>query len=92
MQVSPPDSPFELILTSREKRELHHELFRDRVLVGIDLSGADLHGARFEQTILESCNLAGADPARRAVRSSATFAASTSRAHSWVGTTSGGRC
>lgn len=61
MQVSRPDSPFEPILTSREKRELHHELFRDRVLVGLDLSGADLHGARFEQTILESCTLAGAD-------------------------------
>ncbi|CAN5783209.1 hypothetical protein BH11MYX4_BH11MYX4_14110 [soil metagenome] len=54
-------TPFESILTSREKRELHHELFRDRVLVGFDFSGADLRRARFEGTILESCNLAGAD-------------------------------
>ncbi len=62
MQASPPDpSAFEAILTSREKRELHHEVFRERVFVGLDLSGADLRGARFEQTILESCNLAGAD-------------------------------
>jgi uncharacterized protein YjbI with pentapeptide repeats len=53
--------PFEAILTSREKRELHHEIFRERVLVGLDLSGADLRGARFERTILVTCNLAGAD-------------------------------
>lgn len=52
---------FEPILTSREKRELHHELFRDRTLVGLDLSGADLRGARFEGTVLTTCNLAGAD-------------------------------
>ena len=61
----PPDfsarPPLESILTSREKRELHHELFRNRVLVGLDLSGADLRNARFEGTVLETCNLAGAN-------------------------------
>ena len=52
---------FEPILTSSEKRDLHHELFRDRTLVGLDLSGADLRGTRFEGTVLATCNLAGAD-------------------------------
>jgi uncharacterized protein YjbI with pentapeptide repeats len=52
---------FEPILTSREKRDLHHELFQDRTLVGLDLSGADLRGARFERTVLATCTLAGAD-------------------------------
>lgn len=61
MHAGLPAQPFEPILTPREKRELHHEIFRDRVLVGLDLSGADLRGARFERTILGSCNLAGAD-------------------------------
>ena len=51
----------EPILTTREKRELHHEVFRDRTLVGLDLSGADLRGTRFERTSLATCNLAGAD-------------------------------
>lgn len=54
-------SPLEAILTAREKRELHHQLFRNRVLVGLDLSGADLQNARFEGTILETCNLTGAN-------------------------------
>ena len=58
---STAESPLEAILTLREKRELHHELFRDRALVDFDLSGADLRGARFERTILARCNLAGAD-------------------------------
>ena len=62
MQVSLlADSPFEPILTSREKRELHHELFCDGEFVGVDLSGADLRNARFERTLLASCNLTGAD-------------------------------
>jgi uncharacterized protein YjbI with pentapeptide repeats len=52
---------FEPILTTREKRDLHHELFQDRTLVGLDLSGADLRGARFERTVLATCTLAGAD-------------------------------
>lgn len=57
----PAPTPFEPILTSREKRDLHHQVFRDRELVGLDLSGADLRSARFERTLLSSCNLAGAD-------------------------------
>jgi hypothetical protein len=52
---------FEPILTSREKRDLHHQVFRDRMLVGLDLSGADLRGTRFERTVLATCNLAGAN-------------------------------
>jgi uncharacterized protein YjbI with pentapeptide repeats len=52
---------FEPILTSREKRDLHHEVFRDRMLVGLDLSGADLRGTRLERTVLATCNLAGAN-------------------------------
>jgi uncharacterized protein YjbI with pentapeptide repeats len=56
-----PALTFEPILTSREKRDLHHELFRDRTLIGVDLSGADLRGARFERTVLATCTLAGAD-------------------------------
>ena len=62
MQVAlPAHSPFEPILTSREKRDLHHERFLDRELVGVDLSGADLRSAHFERTLLASCNLSGAD-------------------------------
>jgi uncharacterized protein YjbI with pentapeptide repeats len=62
MQVAlPAHLPFEPIFTTREKRELHHERFADRELVGIDLSGADLRSARFERTVLASCSLAGAD-------------------------------
>lgn len=34
---------------------------QSRTLVDIDLSGADLRGARFESTVLIRCNLAGAD-------------------------------
>jgi uncharacterized protein YjbI with pentapeptide repeats len=52
---------FEHILSSREKQELRGEVFRDRDLVGVDLSGADLRDARFENVQLVSCNLAGAD-------------------------------
>jgi len=56
-----PSPPLEPILTTHEKRELHDELFRNRVLVGLDLSGADLRNTRFEGTVLETCNLAGAN-------------------------------
>lgn len=35
--------------------------FQSRALVDMDLSGADLRGARFESTVLIRCNLAGAD-------------------------------
>jgi hypothetical protein len=56
-----PEITFEPILTSLEKRELRGPSFRERVLVGLDLSGADLRDARFEHTLLESCNLAHAD-------------------------------
>ncbi len=52
---------FEQILSSREKRELCGEVFRDRDFVGIDLSGADLRNARFENVQFVSCNLGGAD-------------------------------
>lgn len=62
MQVAvPAHSPFEPIFTTREKRELHHERFADRELVGVDLSGADLRSTRFERTVLASSSLAGAD-------------------------------
>lgn len=62
MQLAvPAPCPFEPILTSREKRDLHHERFLDRELVGVDLSGADLRSTYFERTLLASCNLAGAD-------------------------------
>lgn len=33
----------------------------NRELVGVDFSGADLRDARFERTILDRCNLMGAD-------------------------------
>lgn len=52
---------FERILTPLEKRELRGQVFRDRDLVGVDLSGADLRNTRFENVRLASCNLAGAD-------------------------------
>ena len=52
---------FEPILTTHEKSELRDEVFREQQLVGIDLCGADLRGARFERVGLERCNLTGAD-------------------------------
>ena len=52
---------FEPILTTHEKSQLRDEVFRERELVGIDLCGADLRGARFERVGLERCNLTGAD-------------------------------
>jgi uncharacterized protein YjbI with pentapeptide repeats len=54
-------SDFESILTAREKRDLSNEVFRERDFVGVDLSGADLRGARFERVSLHACTLAGAD-------------------------------
>jgi uncharacterized protein YjbI with pentapeptide repeats len=52
---------FEPILTSQEKRELHHEVFRGRVFIGLDLTDADFRGARFEASVIVTCNLARAD-------------------------------
>ena len=52
---------FEPILTSREKRELTGEVFRQRELVELDFSGADLRGASFEESVLLRCSFAGAD-------------------------------
>jgi uncharacterized protein YjbI with pentapeptide repeats len=51
----------ERILTAREKAELRGAVFRDRDMVGVDLSGADLRGTRFERVRLTDCSLAGAD-------------------------------
>ncbi len=58
---SEPSLTFERILTPQEKSELHGQVFRDRELVGVDLSGADLRQARFERVVLDKCNLTGAD-------------------------------
>ena len=37
---------FESILTLREKRDLHHEVFRGRILVVLDLTGGSFQAAR----------------------------------------------
>jgi uncharacterized protein YjbI with pentapeptide repeats len=53
--------PFERILTAREKSELGGRVFSDCEMIGVDLSGADLRGARFERVIFIKSTLAGAD-------------------------------
>jgi uncharacterized protein YjbI with pentapeptide repeats len=57
----PSNDTFERIFTADEKATLGGELFLNRELVGVDFSGADLRGARFERTTLVRCNLAAAD-------------------------------
>jgi uncharacterized protein YjbI with pentapeptide repeats len=52
---------YERILTTKEKSLLRGEAFKDRVLVGVDLSGADLRDARFERVVFRECTLDGAD-------------------------------
>jgi uncharacterized protein YjbI with pentapeptide repeats len=54
-------TPFERVLTGQEKQELQQAVFRNRELVGIDLTHADLRGACFEGVILDRCDLTGAD-------------------------------
>jgi uncharacterized protein YjbI with pentapeptide repeats len=54
-------TPFERVLTEQEKQELQQAVFRNRELVGMDLTHADLRGARFEGVVLERCDLTGAD-------------------------------
>jgi uncharacterized protein YjbI with pentapeptide repeats len=51
----------EHVLTAQEKTTLRGELFINRELVGLDLSGSDLRDARFEHMVLNECSLAGAD-------------------------------
>jgi len=52
---------YEHILTTKEKARLRGQAFKDRELVGVDLSGADLRDALFERVVLRECTLAGAD-------------------------------
>jgi uncharacterized protein YjbI with pentapeptide repeats len=52
---------YEAILTPTEKSELREEVFRDRALVGMDFTGADLSGARFVRMLIVRCSFRGAD-------------------------------
>ena len=52
---------FQSILISQENCELRGGVFSHREFVRVDLAGADLCDARFEEVLFERCNLTGAD-------------------------------